>query len=80
MKFAGSVSSTLPLCGAVEWLWTSTGTASVSPMPIDCAAEEKPTRWARGAVPVSQESYSSHLPHRWKLPSTGGTTRTTVSV
>ena len=49
-------------------------------MPIDWAAAENPTRWARGAVPVSQESYSSHLPQRSNLPSTGGTTRTTVSV
>ena len=80
VKPAGSVSWTSPVCGVVDQLCTTTGTVLVSPMPIDCAAGERPIRSARGAVLVIQLSYSSHLPQRSKRPSTGGTTRTTVSV
>ena len=59
-----------------DQLWTSTGTVIVSPIAIDCAAAERPTRSARGAVSVIHSSYSAHLPQRWKRPSTGETTRT----
>ena len=80
VKPAGSSSATSPLCGDADQLRTSTGTVIVSPMPIDCAAGERPTRSARGAVRVTQLSYSSHLPQRSKRPSTGETIRTTLSV
>jgi hypothetical protein len=77
---AGSWSRTSPVCGEPDRLRTSTGTVIVSPMPIDCAAGERPTRSASGAVCASQLSYSSHLPQRSKRPSTGDTIRTTSSV
>ncbi len=80
VKFAGSASDTVPLCSSSDQLWTSTGIVFVSPSPIDVTAAERPTRSARGAVSVSQLSYSFHLPQRWKRPSTGETTRATVSV
>src|SRR5215208_503481 len=80
VKPAGSVSCTSPVCGVVDQSCTLTGTVRVSPMPIDWAAGESPIRSARGAVVWSQLSYSCHLPQRAKRPSTGDTTRTTVSV
>jgi len=70
----------VPLCVLVDQLCTCTGTVSVSPMPIDCVAGLRPIRSARGAVFWSQWSYSFHLPQRSKRPSTGDTTRVTVSV
>ena len=77
---AGSVRVTAPLCVALDQLWTSTGTLIVRPTPIVSAAADRPSRDAAGAVSSSHSSYSAHLPQRWNRPSTGGTSRTTLSV
>src|SRR5688572_1876350 len=74
------VMETLPLCGASEWLCTTTGTSTLSPTPTDCTASERPRRLACGAVSSSQLSYSSQRPQRSRRPSAGATILTTSSV
>src|SRR3954452_23817338 len=76
----GSVRLTLPLCGVVDQLWTTTGSVNDWPTATVWIAAERPRRSACGAEPWTHWSYSSQLPHRWKRPSTAGTMRTTLSV
>ena len=80
VKFAGSVRLTVPLCASSDQLWTLTGNSIVSPTTTVPSPVERPIRRAAGAVFSSQLSYSSHLPKRWKRPSTGDTSRTASSV
>src|SRR3954469_3044637 len=77
---AGSVRETAPSCAWSDQLCTTTGSVSVSPTATVWIAAERPRRFAAGAVSVSHWSYSCQLPHRWKRPSTGDTTRMTWSV
>ena len=70
----------MPLCATSDQLWTLTGKSIVSPIAIVASAAERPTRSAAGAVLLSQLSYSTHLPQRWKRPSAGATRRTVSSV
>src|SRR4051812_18115576 len=77
---AGRPRLTVPDCGEVDQLWTTTGTSFVSPAPILSTAADRPSRDACGAVSRSHSSYSWNLPQRWKRPSAGETTRTTSSV
>src|SRR5689334_12266965 len=80
VTFAGSARLTVPLCVALDQLWTTTGSVNVSPTAVVWTAVERPSRRASGAVFSTQLSYSAQLPQRWKRPSTGETTRTSWSV
>src|SRR3954451_12029295 len=62
---AGRPRLTVPDCGEVDQLCTTTGTSLVSPAPLLSTAAERPSRSACGAVSRSHSSYSWNLPQRW---------------
>src|SRR6476620_6080123 len=62
VTLAGSVRVTVPLWGASDQLWTTTGSVKVSPTPVVWIAAERPRRRADGAVFSSQLSNSAQLP------------------